>query len=109
MYAPVDKFPHYPSLERRILALWEKSKAFDLLRQQIKGKGFRKTETSAVLMDDGTRKQVLVAYQKRKQDEIRHPYLNEKIAIGLLPYAQALLLARHLRGDLDGYPAFLWK
>lgn len=78
-------------------------------RQQIKGKGFRRTETGAVLMDDATRKEVLVAYQKRKQEEIQHPFLGEKVAIGLLPHVQALLLARCLRGDLDGYPPFLWK
>ena len=76
---------------------------------QISGKGFRKTETGAVLMDDATRKELLVAYQKRKQEEISHPFLEEKFAIGLLPYVQALLLARFLRGDLDGYPAFFWK
>lgn len=77
--------------------------------QQIKGDGFRKTETGAVVMDDATRKEVLVSYQKRKQEEIQHPFLGEKFAIGLLPHAQALLLARHLRGDLDGYPPFFWK
>lgn len=60
-------------------------------------------------MDDETRKVVLTAYQTRKQEEITHPYLNEKITIGILPYIQALLLARHLRGDIDGYPAFIWK
>ena len=78
-------------------------------RQQIKGKGFRKTETGAIVMDDKTRKEVLVAYQKRKQEELQHPFLGEKVALGLLPHIQALLLARHLRGDLDGYPPFLWK
>ncbi len=78
-------------------------------RQQIKGKGFRKTESGAVLMDDETRKIVLVAYQKRKQEEIQHPFLEEKVAIGLLPHIQALLLARFHRGDLDSYPPFLWK
>lgn len=78
-------------------------------RQQIKGKGFRRTETGAVLMDDATRKEVLVAYQKRKQEEIQHPFLGEKVAIGLLPHVQAMLLARCLRGDLNGYPPFLWK
>ncbi|MFO8101158.1 MAG: type I-C CRISPR-associated endonuclease Cas1c [Dehalococcoidia bacterium] len=77
--------------------------------QQVKGKGFRKTETGAVLMDDETRKEVLVAYQKRKQEEIQHPFSGERIAIGLLPHVQALLLARYLRGDLDGYPPFLWR
>jgi CRISPR-associated protein Cas1 len=76
---------------------------------QVKTKGFRISESGAVLMDDDTRKTVLVAYQKRKQDEIMHPFLNEKMAAGLLFYAQALLLARYLRGDLDGYPPFLWK
>lgn len=78
-------------------------------RQQIKGKGFRKTETGAVMMDDKTRKELLVAYQKRKQEEIQHPFLGEKVPVGLLPHCQAMLLARYLRGDLDGYPPFIWK
>ena len=60
-------------------------------------------------MDDNTRKDVLTAWQKKKQEEITHPFLNEKVCIGLLPYIQALLLARHLRGDLEAYPPFLWK
>jgi CRISPR-associated protein Cas1 len=78
-------------------------------RKQIQGDEFQKTESGAVMMEDAARKTVLVAYQKRKQEEIQHPFLGEKIAIGLVPHAQALLLARHLRGDLDGYPPFLWK
>jgi CRISP-associated protein Cas1 len=78
-------------------------------RQQIKGKGFTTTESGAVIMDDATRKEVLVAWQKRKQEEIVHPFLDEKVQIGLLPYIQAMLLARHLRGDMDGYPPFFWK
>ncbi len=78
-------------------------------RQQLKGKGFKATETGAVVMDDETRKTLLVAYQKRKQEEIRHPFLDEKMAVGLLPYAQALLFARYLRGEIEGYPPFLWK
>ena len=77
--------------------------------RQIQGKGFKKTESGAVEMDDETRKTVLVAYQKRKQEEIQHPFLEESAQVGLLPHVQALLLARHLRGDLDGYPAFFWK
>ena len=77
--------------------------------QQIRGKGFKKTETGAVLMDDATRKEVLVAYQKRKQEEIQHPFLGEQVEVGLLPFVQAMLLARYLRGDLDGYPPFIWK
>ncbi|NTV13856.1 MAG: type I-C CRISPR-associated endonuclease Cas1 [Desulfobulbaceae bacterium] len=76
---------------------------------QIKAKGFTISESGAVLMDDETRKVVLVAYQKRKQEEISHPFLNETIPVGLLFYSQALLLARFLRGDLDGYPPFLWR
>lgn len=78
-------------------------------RQQVRGKGFERTETGAVAMDDDTRKEVLVAYQKRKQEEINHPFLDEKVSIGLLPHVQALLLARYLRGELDGYPPYFWK
>ncbi len=76
---------------------------------QVKAKGFRAAESGAVLMDDATRKTILVAYQKRKQGEIIHPFLKEKIKVGMLFYIQALLLARRLRGDLDGYPPFLWR
>lgn len=78
-------------------------------RQQVKGKGFARTETGAVEMNDRTRREVLVSYQKRKQVEIEHPFLGDKVAIGLLPHCQAMLLARYLRGDLDGYPPFIWK
>ena len=75
-------------------------------RQQVRGKGFTTTETGAVMMDDATRKEVIVAYQERKKEEILHPFLNDKVMLGLLPHIQALLLARYLRGDLDGYPPF---
>ena len=78
-------------------------------RRQITPDGFCKTESGAVEMDADTRKQVLVAYQKRKQEEIVHPFLQERIAFGIVPHVQALLLARHLRGDLEGYPCFLWR
>lgn len=77
--------------------------------QKVRSPGFRKTDTGSVEMDDDTRKEVLVAYQERKQSEVRHPFLDETVAVGLLPYVQALLLARHLRGDLDAYPPFFWK
>jgi len=60
-------------------------------------------------MTDETRKEVLTAWQRRKQEEIMHPYLQEKISVGLLPYAQALLMSRFLRGDIDNYPVFLTK
>ena len=75
----------------------------------IKESGFERTEAGGVLMKDDARKAFLVAYQKRKQEVINHPFLNEKVEIGLLPFTQALLLARHIRGDLDGYPPFIWR
>ncbi len=78
-------------------------------RRQVSTAGFTKSESGAVLIDDATRKEVLVAWQKRKQEEIQHPFLGERVPLGLLPYVQALLLARHLRGDLDGYAAFFWR
>ncbi|HHO77275.1 MAG TPA: type I-C CRISPR-associated endonuclease Cas1 [Deltaproteobacteria bacterium] len=76
---------------------------------QVKGDGFQKKESGAVLMDDVTRKTVLVTYQKRKQDEIMHPFIDERISIGMLFHIQARLFARFIRGDLDGYPPFIWK
>lgn len=78
-------------------------------RQQVNPKGFRTSESGAVLMNEATRKEFLLAYQKRKQEEIRHPFLGEKMEVGLLPHVQALLMARYLRGDLDAYPPFLWR
>lgn len=78
-------------------------------RKQVMGKGFTQKESGGILMDDETRKAVLVAWQEKKKEEILHPYLKEKIAFGLIPHVQALLLARHLRGDLDAYPPFFWN
>ena len=78
-------------------------------RQQIRPEHFRTDEGGAVLLTDDGRKEVLTAWQKRKQEEIEHPFLGETIPIGLLLHAQALLLARHLRGDLDAYPPFEWR
>ena len=77
--------------------------------QQLTPKCFRTTESGAVEMTDDARKNVLMAWQKKKQEKVLHPFLNEKVEIGLLPYTQALLLARHLRGDLDAYPPFILK
>ncbi len=77
--------------------------------KQVQAKGFKRTESGAVEMTDDTRKALLVAYQKRKQEEIKHPFLDETMPIGLLFHAQAMLLARRLRGDLDAYPPFIWK
>ncbi|MEP0828484.1 MAG: type I-C CRISPR-associated endonuclease Cas1 [bacterium] len=78
-------------------------------RRQVKAGGFSLTESGGVNMDDITRKVVIIAWQTRKQDEIRHPFIEEKISIGLLPHVQAMLMARFLRGDIEGYPPFLWK
>lgn len=78
-------------------------------RRQIRADGFRTAEAGGVVMDDASRKALLVAYQQRKQEEIQHPFLGEQLAFGLVPYVQATLLARFIRGDLDGYPCFLWK
>jgi len=78
-------------------------------KQIVTGQDFYEKEDGAVLLTDEARKKVLVEWQKRKQVEITHPYLNEKIAWGLVPHAQAMLLARFLRGDLDAYPPFFWK
>jgi CRISPR-associated protein Cas1 len=77
--------------------------------RQVTGSDFVTGETGAVTMSDEARKTVLVAWQKRKQDELTHPFLDEKLTVGLLPSIQALLLARHLRGDLDAYPPFVWR
>ncbi|MGH7619484.1 MAG: type I-C CRISPR-associated endonuclease Cas1c [Gemmatimonadaceae bacterium] len=78
-------------------------------RQQVKPDGFREGETGGIEMDDATRKTVIAAYQERKQKELIHPFLNETVSAGLLVHLQARLLARHLRGDLDAYPAFIAK
>ncbi|HOW97087.1 MAG TPA: type I-C CRISPR-associated endonuclease Cas1c [Kiritimatiellia bacterium] len=77
--------------------------------RQVQAGGFVKSESGAVVMDDETRKALLLAYQKRKQEEIYHPFIEEDVPVGLLFHVQALLMARHLRGDLDAYPPFLWR
>jgi CRISPR-associated protein Cas1 len=78
-------------------------------RRQLVAKDFILEEGGAVLLTDTARKELLIAYQERKKDELTHPFLGEKITLGLVPHIQAQLLARHLRGDIDGYPAFIWK
>ncbi len=78
-------------------------------RRQINRQGFIAKESGGFIMDDTTRKTVIKAWQERKQEEITHPFLKEKIPFGLIVHAQAMLLARHLRGDLDAYPPFFWN
>lgn len=78
-------------------------------RRMISGKNFKKKENGAVLMDDELRRRVLTEWQNKKKEIITHPFLKEKVEWGMVPYVQAMLLARYLRGDLDAYPVFLWK
>ena len=78
-------------------------------RKQLSEGSFRRLENGATLLSDDGRKLVITAYQERKRDEIQHAFLGEKVTMGLLWFCQAQLLARHLRGDLDAYPPFIWK
>ncbi|NMA67638.1 MAG: type I-C CRISPR-associated endonuclease Cas1 [Clostridiaceae bacterium] len=77
--------------------------------REVSAKGFIQKESGAVIMDEKTRKIILNAWQTRKKDQITHPFLKEKIPWGIVPHAQSMLLARHLRGDLEEYPPFFWK
>jgi CRISP-associated protein Cas1 len=76
---------------------------------QVTKKDFFKKDSEAVYMIDECRKKVLISYQKRKHDEIFHPFIEEKVMIGQLFYIQALLMNRYMRNDLDGYPPFFWR
>ena len=78
------------------------------MRQLVSG-DFVQKESGGVILKDDARKVLLAAWQGRKQETLEHPFLKEKIPWGLVSHAQALLLARFLRGDLDEYPPFLWK
>jgi len=76
---------------------------------QMQRDDFVISDGGAVRMSDAARKTLLVAYQKRKQDEMMHPFVEEKMSLGLFLHIQALLFARYLRGELDGYPPVIWK
>ena len=78
-------------------------------RQQIGTRDFETKESGAVLLREDSRKTVLSFWQERKQTENLHPFLQEKTTLGLVTHLQARLLCRHLRGDLDAYPAYLAK
>ena len=78
-------------------------------RKQVKEKDFITEASGAVRLTDDARKALLIAWQERKQVEIIHPYLEESVPIGLLPHCQAMLLARHLRGDTEFYPPYYLK
>lgn len=78
-------------------------------KKVVTADGFTTRENGSVLMTDETRKKVITAWQNKKAEEIKHPFLEDKIEWGLVPYSQALLLARFIRGDIDAYPPFFWK
>lgn len=78
-------------------------------RRQVGGADFSSSEASGVVLTDAARKNALGLWQQRKQEQVMHPFLKEKVPVGLVPFLQVQLLARHLRGDLDDYPAFIWR
>lgn len=78
-------------------------------RRQVCKHDFIRQGEDGLVMTDSCRKTILTAWQKRKKEIVEHPFLKDKIQIGLIPYAQAMLLARYLRGDLDDYPVFLMR
>ena len=78
-------------------------------RRQVRASAFTVQDNGATLLEETTRREIIAAWQTRKQDEMEHPFLGERISMGLIPYVQALLLARYIRGGLDAYPAFLWR
>ncbi len=78
-------------------------------RRQLRAGDFRRMDGGAVLLNDEARRTVLTAWQERKKEERLHPFLQEKAPFGLVPYLQAQMLARHLRGDLDAYPPWFWS
>ncbi len=77
--------------------------------QKVRGKEFSVSSSGAVRMNDKCKKTVVTSYQTRKQDAVTHPYIGEAMHIGLLFQSQAILLARYIRGDIDGYPAYIWR
>jgi CRISP-associated protein Cas1 len=77
--------------------------------RQVDTKCFETSLSGAVLLNEKGRKIVVAEYQKRKQDSLVHPFIGEEMHLGIAMHSQAILLARHIRGDLDGYPAFFWK
>ena len=78
-------------------------------RRQLSARDFKTSVSGAVTMGEDARRKVLVTYQERKKDELVHPFLKEKTTFGLVPLLQAKLMVQCLRGDIDGYPPFLWR
>lgn len=77
--------------------------------RMLKAEDFQVQDSGAVLLTEDGRRAFLKVWQEKKRETLTHPFLGEKLAWGMIPYVQALLLARYLRGDLDAYPPFLWK
>ena len=90
-----------PLADRLVLSL--------INRRQVKATDFLVEPTGAVYLTDAARRVLLSTWQERKAEQIMHPFLQEKITIGLLPHIQARLLAQHIRGALDSYPPMVWK
>ena len=78
-------------------------------RAQLTADDFVVEEAGGVRLTDNGRRQALVAWQERKRESVRHPFFDESVPLGLFPYLQAQLMARHIRGELDGYPALIWR
>lgn len=90
-----------PFVDRFVLTLINKA--------MISAGDFIHKESGGIILNDEGRKKFLSAWQQKKQETLMHPFLKEKVEWGLIPYVQAMLLARYIRGDLDTYPAFIWK
>lgn len=89
-----------PMVDRFVLSLFN--------RKQLVASDFL-AESQGFLLKDSTRKKALGYWQQKKQDQLTHPFLGERMPLGLVPFIQAQLFARYLRGDLNDYPAFLWR
>ena len=113
LYSPVSLRPGRPSfaldlLEELRAPLCDRFTLSLLNLGQLGERDFER-DSEAVFLNDRGRRTVLASWQKRKAETVQHPFLREKIPIGMIPYAQAMLFARVLRGDLDRYPPFIWR
>jgi len=103
----LSRIPSFEQFEQSSLVSC--SPAILINKRIVNSSGFTQKENGAVVMDDDIRKVFLSNWQAKKQEKITHPFLEEKIEWGMVPHAQAMLLARFIRGDLDEYPPFMWK
>lgn len=89
-----------PLCDRLVISMFNKD--------QFQAQDFT-TDFGAVYLSEKGRRKVIEQWRSRKRESIQHPFLKEKISIGMIPYAQSMLFARVLRGDLDRYPPFAWR